>query len=370
MQDLEAPGGSRAKDDTALVNGRDAGVSGVDPDHPAAIKEEASWGRRFRNPLQWIISAILLAFVGGSIYLRWEEVRQTPLVFQALPFVGGVAVLLGFYLLFFLTWRRLLSVLSRAPTGVGPLMLQRDFYTSLVARYLPAGKVLTLGARIELFGRAGGSRSLAAQALFLEQIQLIGGAAILAFAAVAFLPLKEVVPEIPFVSQLAILAGLGVFLLLFLFPTRLLPIAGRFFKLGGRIGESPPMSPGHLLEFTGRFLAINLLHGAGAALILWAFLPATALRPGEILWVIVAYPLSRVVGQLAVVLPGGLGVREGAFAFVLGGFLPLQPLLVAGGMIRLVSIALEAGLWLVSVLLLRLRGSKAAASTAREPDLS
>jgi len=72
-----------------------------------------------------------------------------------------------------------------------------------------------------------------------------------------------------------------------------------------------------------------------------AVYPGNPLDPGVMLHVVAAYPIARLVGQAAPFAPGGIGVREAAFAFLVLPWLPLEPILIGASLMRLISILVE-----------------------------
>ena len=98
--------------------------------------------------------------------------------------------------------------------------------------------------------------------------------------------------------------------------------------------------------------------------LLVAVYPSMPRDPGVMLHVIAAYPLGRLVGQAVPFAPGGLGVREATFAFLVAPWLPLQPVVIAATLMRLISILVEVlaaslvlGLGKLQAANLRQRGS-------------
>jgi uncharacterized membrane protein YbhN (UPF0104 family) len=63
--------------------------------------------------------------------------------------------------------------------------------------------------------------------------------------------------------------------------------------------------------------------------------------PGSGVMLHIAYPIARLVGQAAPFAPGGIGVREAAFAFLVIPWLPLEPILISASLMRLISVLVE-----------------------------
>ncbi len=92
---------------------------------------------------------------------------------------SGALSCLDFNMFYSFSWQttlRLMDGRGRLPTT---LDLHRIFFLSFITRYLPAGSVVNIGGRVELFRRLGGRRSKGLQSIYYEQLSLIMGVAVL-----------------------------------------------------------------------------------------------------------------------------------------------------------------------------------------------
>jgi uncharacterized membrane protein YbhN (UPF0104 family) len=300
------------------------------------------------NQIKRAIQAVLvlgaLFLLARYVYLRWLEVSQVEFAFLVAPMIVGLLLLLGFYFGYSQSWQRLLSWLSEEKIGVDTLALYRVFFLSFVSRYLPAGSVVQLSGRVELLKREGARRRLGAQSLYYEQLFLVGGAGLLAWIVMILHPISWLPSWLTGVSLPGVGVGLLLCLVMLTAPDAALRLAARILPSISERMADVILSPLHLIqrvELLARFLAVNLAQGAAAYFVLWAIYPQTNLVPGIFLVTAAAYPLSRVAGQLAPLVPGGIGVREGAFTFLLGPLLPVQPLILSAAIFRFVSVVLE-----------------------------
>ena len=78
------------------------------------------------------------------------------------------------------------------------------------------------------------------------------------------------------------------------------------------------------MEVFVRYLAINLLQGSATFFFLLSVYQDIPNAWGYALAYIAAYPVGRLVGQIATVAPGGLGVREGVYALLISAYVPVQ----------------------------------------------
>jgi uncharacterized membrane protein YbhN (UPF0104 family) len=137
------------------------------------------------------------------------------------------------------------------------------------------------------------------------------------------------------------LSGLLFLLVLFTMPGKILTVAYKNIQALGRYDLQPSLMIRQRVELIGRMCVINLLQGFAASLLLWSIYPGLWDENIMPLWILAAYPVSRFIGQAMLVVPGGLGIREGLYALILSPYIPIQPLLITAGVMRLLSILLE-----------------------------
>ena len=313
-----------------------------------------------RQTLQGLLVAAALYFLGRYVYLRWREVGQVEITLLAAPLVASFVLLIAFYYGYSQSWQRLLDWMSEGSVGLSSLVLYRVFFVSFVSRYLPAGSVIQLGGRVELLKRQGGRRKLGAQSLYYEQLYLIGGAGILAWLVIMLRPVDWLPPWLTGFSLPSVGAGLLLCGILLTAPDAMLRAAGKVLPSFSRRMSGvvlTPLRPIQRLELLVRFLAVNLAQGAAAYFVLWSIYPQANSISGVFLVTAAAYPLSRVAGQLAPLVPGGIGVREGAFTFLLGPLLPVQPLILCAAIFRFTSVVMELAILAVLTAVERVRRS-------------
>lgn len=291
-----------------------------------------------------VLVAAALFLLGRYVYLRWSEVRQVEITLLGAPLLASLACLICFYFGYSQSWQRLLRWMSAEAMKLDRLALYRVFFMSFVSRYLPAGSIIQLSGRVELLKKEGGRRKLGVQSLYYEQLYLIGGAGILAWIALVFHPVGWLPSWLTGLGLPSL--GLGVLLAAAMltapdaalrFAARILPSVSS--RMAGVV--LPPLRLTQRVELLARFLLVNVAQGLGAYFVLWAIYPQVNSMSGIMLVTTAAYPLGRVAGQLAPLVPGGIGVREGAFTFLLGSLLPVQPLIVCAAVFRFISVVME-----------------------------
>jgi uncharacterized membrane protein YbhN (UPF0104 family) len=324
--------------------------------------------RWWKLALQVVLVAAALFLLGRYVYFRWREVSQVEITLLWTPLLFSLVLLFFFYFGYSQTWQRMLNWISADSVNLDRLALYRVFFLSFISRYLPAGSLIQLSGRVELLKKEGGRRKLGVQSLYYEQLYLIGGAGLLAWLAVLIRP----VPWLPSWLTGLSLPGVGIGLLLCAIlltaPDALLRFARRVLpSISSRMAGVvfPPLRPSQRLELLTRFLLVNLAQGGAAYFVLWAIYPQTTTIPGIFLVTAAAYPLGRVAGQLAPLVPGGIGVREGTFTFLLGSLLPVQPVILCAALFRFISVLMELGILVTLSVAERLR-PKAGQSASKE----
>jgi uncharacterized membrane protein YbhN (UPF0104 family) len=297
-----------------------------------------------KHALQVVLVAAALFLLARYVYLRWREVRQVEITLLVAPLLASLVFLLCFYFGYSQSWQRMLKWISAESVSLDRLVLYRVFFMSFVSRYLPAGSIIQLSGRVELLKKEGGRRKLGVQSLYYEQLYLIGGAGIVAWIALVIRPVNWLPSWLTGVSLPSVGLGLLLAAVMLTAPDAVLRFAAKVLpsvssRMAGVI--LPPLRLAQRIELLARFLAVNLAQGVGAYFVLWAIYPQVNSIPGILLVTAAAYPLSRVAGQLAPLVPGGIGVREGAFTFLLGSLLPVQPLILCAAIFRFISVVME-----------------------------
>jgi uncharacterized membrane protein YbhN (UPF0104 family) len=265
------------------------------------------WLRRWCWPIGKLLLALAIVLaVGRRFYLDLQNLdtsnlslRPSWLVLSALLYV----LALGFSAWF---WNCLMVVFGAKPRGLGVI---RAYYIGHLGKYVPgkAWSVFLRSALIQPFGLRLGVGAITG---FYEVLTTMAAGALLAAAIFLFQP-----PEVPGLSWNPVFTGL---LLLALLGLPLLP--GVFNRLVSRLAarfqhvESFRLPPlGHETLASG-LLATScgwVLLGVS----LWAMLQAVLPDPPELngpllAQLIASLGLAYVAGFLAIVVPGGIGVRE------------------------------------------------------------
>jgi hypothetical protein len=256
---------------------------------------------RLRKILQYLALAAIAFFLGWALYGNWEEVRTYHWSFNYPLLALSLGVMLASLFLYAWQWR---FSLQRLGASIGFIKVLRTYFIGNLGRYIP-GKVWQFLGWFYLFEREGVMTSL-------RSTELSG----------RLWPFLIVIPLGLVVIQPSVLE-------------KLLNWGLRLFKRG-------PVT----IELTAwdlaRFAALHLLCWLGYGLAFYLFIRALYPVPLERLPALVGiFAGAWVIGFLSLLAPGGLGVREGILAYLLGFYLPSHVAIVVTLLSRLWVTAAE-----------------------------
>jgi len=296
--------------------------------------------KRLTKGFQLVFTLAVIYVVGRFIVDQWQEISQIEFTFNPIRFIVALVLLLLFYLLYVFSWMRLIGWSTGRTSDTSAMQLAEIFFTSLLTRYLPAGKIVNIGSRIELYKRGGGRRSIAVKSIIVEQFYLIGCALMLAWITILFIPDLLLPQEIsPF--RILLLLGGGVVLVLLASADVIFIMVAKQFKVKKLSELDFHFSWQQRLEIICRYLTINVLQGSAAFFFLTSIFHDSVFSLKLFMYTVAAYPVSRFLGQMIVFIPGGIGVREGLFAIALSPYFPVPAVLLAGTVMRLSSVVIE-----------------------------
>ncbi|MDO8503262.1 MAG: lysylphosphatidylglycerol synthase domain-containing protein [bacterium] len=258
--------------------------------------------------LKITIPLLILSFLGWAIARNWSPIQERVasanysfLVLSLLLLILGHAG--GAYLWF--------KILARG-TKLNYKEAFRVFIVSNFGRFIP-GVILHYVARVYLARKIGISTKEGILSVFLEAYYTLGGAILISLFA---LPLIFKIFNIPW--QLFILVLLLVGLLIAILPSKVFRYAKKIPYLGKRIPPYPHQETfGTHTFFLIWSASLFLLNGVSFFLIALAF---TNTVLSDLLVLSGLFAAAWVVGFLTPVAPGGLGVSDLSFAFLLTTF--------------------------------------------------
>ncbi len=219
--------------------------------------------------------------------------------------------------------------------------------TSNLTKYIP-GKVWSYALQMYWLADAGFSKSLILYVNLVNLYVALVTATILGLSCLVFSSGKFPGPLPP-----ALLAALIVFDLWFvkfhaIAFKRFISVLNRIFKREIGYYETPTglLLYLHLINFTAAFF-----FGLGAYLLCFGI--GFAVDPGNILLIMASMMIADVIGFIAVIVPGGLGVRESAMYLLLNGVSISILALILPVATRIVSMIVDIFLGSMGFFLLR-----------------
>ena len=294
--------------------------------------------KRLRTVAQALILVLILIFWARALRANWESFTTFLWQFHWLPILLALLVRFVQMILNATIWWRALALADASIPYRAGLSL---YLTTQIARYLPGG-VWDIVGRFALGKEAGvGNRSMAASIGLEMGLQILSGSIFLLFALV--LRQKMDATRYLWIGLLTAIAAL-----LTLTP----PVFTFITNTGLRLLKKPPLNMhltyGNMLVlFLARLLSHSLV-GLGYYLFILG-LSAGQSRTAPL--IITSYVGSWLIGYLAILVPMGIGIREGMLAFLLDGTLPFALITASAiGYRTLIAIrdmmAALFGLWL------------------------
>ncbi len=205
------------------------------------------------------------------------------------------------------------------------------FFFSNMFRYIP-GKVMQGVSMVYFATKRGIKAHSAISATVVHQVLfIISGLTISLF----LLPAEVLGEKMLFLNNLRFLS-LGMIVLVY--P----PVLNKIIMLGGRIFKRDvPRIELRFIQILLYYLLGNiiwLIYGVSLAIFVSAFTPLVS---RDFITVIAIFPTGYVMAFMAVIAPGGIGIREGIFAFLLRSIITPPMNLTVSALTRLWTMSME-----------------------------
>jgi hypothetical protein len=262
--------------------------------------------RRWWRAAQWILGIGVVGFALRALVGNWDQLRAQPIAVEwhPLPLALSALVVWCMYALLVWAWR---AVLVSWGQRLSAWPAARIWTVSSLGKYLP-GKVWAVAGMAVMAQQAGVAPWAATGSAIILQALAVGtGAAVVGVTGSVALEAAHPGARIALIALVA-LSCAGVALLLW--P----PLMRRVLGLAGVRTDTPAPRLGGVLAG----IVANAAAWAGYGVALW--LLARGLLPGarlDLPSAIAVFTASYLAGFLALVAPGGLGVREGLFILML-----------------------------------------------------
>lgn len=276
---------------------------------------------------QWFISAIILLFIGYHLWKHSDQVKQTLVHIDPRWLMPLIFLLLFAMLIRAFLWARLIRKMG-CKLSVAHLIA--IWVYSLGGKYIP-GSIWMIAGRTFQLNQSGVSVKTALYSSGLEQIITLAAGVMIVLAT----------PEISDILQLPSWTGFLLLPLPFLvlFPNYLGEI---IYKLGVRrldLRVSDPPSFRLMLEYVLGNLIAYVISGVSVILLFKLFdTKASGIGIHNAAGFNAA---SFVGGYLMVLTPGGIGIRESIFAFLLSRYIEMPTAILIAFSVRIWGIVAD-----------------------------
>lgn len=279
--------------------------------------------------LQAAVVTAIIVFLVRSVAVNWDKVREFDWSFDPGFLTLSVALFILSYAMLPWIWARVLKA-TGYPIRYG-LAWNIYFYSNL-AKYIP-GKIWTILGVSYVAGKYGiPARASAASAVFAQLYSLLSS---IVFFSI-FLILKEFRTGIAGIAWLVpvVLALLTVSV----FPEPLERAANVVLRRLGRQELDIAFSTRDAVQFIFLYLLWWCFTG-----IAFGVFVASVAGWGQVNLLFAAgmFALAYAAGFLAIFAPGGIGVREGVLAVLLGSYLPVSVAIIIAALARLLMTGIE-----------------------------
>ncbi len=247
-----------------------------------------------------ILIVILLLYVLKPFIKNWNETVKLFKTFKILSLIIGIVLLSLVVCAYPLIWR---SILSKFGTKIGVRQAYKSWVYSNVGKYIP-GKVWQFAGRIMLTKEAYGE--VIVITMLLETV-ISGVASIIVFL---WGTLVGGIFTAAWVKYLSVSLPILIVLLHPFFLKQILKILSKIRKV--ELHENFTMKYTDILLY----LIIYIFLWGMTGLAFWLMFAGSSIKIA-LIDLASSYALSWVIGYASLFAPGGLGVREGAIAFLL-----------------------------------------------------
>jgi uncharacterized membrane protein YbhN (UPF0104 family) len=283
--------------------------------------------------LQWLLVMIIFFLLGRTVWQDWAQVRGASFSVRPFLFVSGTVVFAFSYFIQIGAWYLITLKLGIALSFSETV---ENWFTSQLGKYLP-GKVWLVLGRFYFYESKGKSKKMITIALYLETVILIVTGALIFFASLLFLKELRFIQETALGWTFLLLA----LVLLSLHPWVLRRICNWILTRFKREPISLPISYPNILWILLTCLLSWVVGGIGFYFLIHAIYP---IGFQHVLFLTGSLAISSTLGLIALFAPGGLGVREGALAYLLSFLVPGSVAVILSVLTRIWMTLIEIGL--------------------------
>jgi glycosyltransferase 2 family protein len=288
-------------------------------------------GKWLKKIASYAIVFLILFFLFRGLLSDWQGLERVEYNFRWLYFLISTLLFAFVIFIFSLVWRKIYLTLDR-PGKISLFNTIKIYVYSQFGRYLP-GKAWAYVGMVYLGEKEGLSRKHMAASVVYEIVLSVSASFVFPLMILGFQPglLPQGLGYLPFV-----LVGLA---LLCLHPAifyRLLALFLKIFKMG-ELSQEELLKPFDIFKIFFYFLAAMAVNGAAFYFFAGSFFDVAI---HEFLNYSAFFSLANALGVVVILVPGGLGVREGFLSLFLKRYLTFS----AG-----VFISLAARIWITLI---------------------
>ncbi|MFC1862390.1 hypothetical protein ACFL1Z_00370 [Thermodesulfobacteriota bacterium] len=319
-------------------------------DKGKSIYKKRSLILRYAKPIiKAVFTLLLLYYLFDVIYDNYYQIFQNKLTLNPFIIVFFLFLYLLWLLLFEYSWEFAFRRLFFINVKISAIDSAMAFARSFLYRYIP-GKIWFLGARTEFLKKHDVPRSHVLNATIIEQLNFFITPIFFFSLAFPFLGVT-LFPSFTLYTYCIIffssMIGLSLWLLLPFYFSKLIKKWGKKSQIKQDF-FSDIKNKSSWLFFVALFFLLTIFQGVISIPIIANFLDGPEiLNPLEWIYLIAAYPFARVIGQLGILTPSGLGVREGAYIFLVSPIIGVENSALVSMWFRFLAILAEAIFFLV-----------------------
>ncbi|HEU5169686.1 MAG TPA: hypothetical protein VFU46_04060 [Gemmatimonadales bacterium] len=256
---------------------------------------------------QWLLGLAVIGLAVRALVRNWDQLRAQPLALEPRPayLVASALLVWAMYAVLIAAWRAMLAGWGQR---LDPAAAARIWTVSSLGKYLP-GKIWSMAGMALMAQRAGVAPWAATgSAVILQAISIGTGAALVGLTGAVGLETAHPGAR----AALALLvAASAVGVGLVLWP----PFTGRLLRLAGIApGAARPPTTASVVLGLGANVVAWVGYGVSLVWLARGLLPDAHLTLPS---AVAAYAASYLAGFLALLAPGGIGVREALLILLL-----------------------------------------------------
>ncbi|MDP8218132.1 MAG: lysylphosphatidylglycerol synthase domain-containing protein [Candidatus Theseobacter exili] len=298
------------------------------------MRIDSRWVRVF----SYVLSVIILAILGFLLFSEWQKIKHYEFILRYRFFF--LAFIFSVLNIFFLSvvWNFMLKLLCKE-TKLSVWEAFDIFFLSWIARYIP-GKIISVAGKVYLGGLKGMNKRILSLVSVFELFLSLGAHILLGIVSVSiFFDKISYMYPIAFIS----LVGVGIIIV---HPEILSFIINRILKT---MNQSPIEKDKFFrykfsILFVLLYCLVHLLKVIAFMCLAAAIIPINY-NQGFI--IMASFILAGIIAKLTIIMPGGLGVREGVLAGLLRFSFPTPIAILLSIVSRMWFIFVDAVLFII-----------------------